>query len=118
MEINTVNKRMVKKLIIINISGRNTQNNIAMPPMYKGKENGRITLFQTILLCGEFLSNSSWNLGRVFAVVISTIPTLIGINKSKFISVLVVEKSIPQWNKNRIIESDKKILSSPLLIRA
>lgn len=54
-----MNKRIVKKLIIIKIPVRNTQNNIAKPPIYIGKENGRITLFHTRLLCEEFLSNSS-----------------------------------------------------------
>jgi hypothetical protein len=59
-----------------------------------------MTIFQTWLddleMREEFSFNSSTNLGRVLAVVMSTIPTLIGINRNKLISVPVVTRRIPQ----------------------
>jgi hypothetical protein len=119
IETSNVSKRIEKKLTSIRLPGRKTQNNIPIPPINNGNENGRKTMFHTWLvdleICEESSFISSRNLGRVLAVVINTNPTLIGTNKSKFISVPVVTRSIPQCNINKMIESDRKMASIPFL---
>ncbi len=47
MEINNVQKRTVRNPLSMRCSGSNAQNNITNPPIIKGIEKGRKTMFQT-----------------------------------------------------------------------